>query len=71
LFLFLTEANMPDVPIPAVPGVERPAANFADLFAAQGRGDELALMDKGRRVLKVEIEGPVEAGIKALTAFLG
>jgi len=71
LFLFLTEADMPEVPIPAVPGVERPAATFADLFAAQGRGDEMALTDKGRRILIVEIGGPVEAGIKALTALLG
>ena len=71
LFLMLTEADMPDVPIPAVPGVERPAATFADLFAAQGRGDGMALADKGRRVLRVEIEGPVEAGLKELTSLLG
>ncbi len=71
LFLFLTEADMPEVPIPAVPGVERPAASFADLFAAQGRGDGMALAEKGRRVLRIELEGPVEAGIKTLTALLG
>jgi hypothetical protein len=71
LFLFLTEADMAEVPIPAVPGVGRPAATFAGLFAAQARGDGLALMEKGRRILRVEIAGPVEAGIKALTALLG
>ena len=71
LFLFLTEADMPEVPIPAVPGISRPAAAFADLFAAQGRGDGMALMEKGRRVLRVEIDGPVEAGLKTLTALLG
>ena len=71
LFLFLTEADMLDVPIPAVPGVERPAASFADLFSAQGRGDEMALTEKGRRVLRIEIEDPIEAGIKTLTALLG
>jgi glucose-6-phosphate isomerase/transaldolase/glucose-6-phosphate isomerase len=71
LFLFLTEADMPEVPIPAVPGISRPAATFADLFAAQARGDGMALMEKGRRVLRVEIEGPVEAGIQTLTALLG
>jgi len=71
LFLFLTEADMAEVPIPAVPGVGRPAATFAGLFTAQARGDGMALMEKGRRVLRVEIEGPVEAGVKALTAVLG
>ncbi|MCX6569303.1 MAG: hypothetical protein NT147_09700 [Candidatus Aminicenantes bacterium] len=71
LFLMLAEADMPDVPIPAVPGISRPAATFADLFSAQGRGDGMALAEKGRRVLRIDIEGPVEAGIKTLTALLG
>ena len=71
LFLMLTEAGMPDVPIPAVPGIERPAAAFADLFAAQAWGDWAALTEKGRRVLRVEIEGPIEAGIRTLTSLLG
>ena len=71
LFLMLTEADMPEVPIPAIPGISRPAATFADLFAAQGRGDGMALADRGRRVLRVEIEGPVEAGLRELTSLLG
>lgn len=71
LFLMLAEADMPEVPIPAVPGISRPAATFADLFAAQGRGDGMALADKGRRILRVEIEGPVEAGLRELTSLLG
>jgi glucose-6-phosphate isomerase/transaldolase/glucose-6-phosphate isomerase len=71
LFLILSEADMPEVPIPAVPGVERPAATFADLFSAQARGDGMALAEKGRRVLRVEIRGPVEAGIRTMTALLG
>ena len=71
LFLMLAEADMPEVPIPAVPGIERPAAAFADLFAAQGWGDVMALADKGRRVLRVEIESPIEAGIRKLSSLLG
>lgn len=71
LFLMLTEADMPDVPIPAVPGIERPAATFADLFAAQARGDGMALAEKGRRVLRVELSSPVEAGVRTLTSLLG
>jgi glucose-6-phosphate isomerase/transaldolase/glucose-6-phosphate isomerase len=71
LFLMLAEADMPEVPIPAVPGIERPAAAFADLFAAQGWGDVMALADNGRRVLRVEIESPIEAGIRKLSSLLG
>jgi len=71
LFLMLAEADMPEVPIPAVPGIERLAAAFADLFAAQGWGDVMALADKGRRVLRVEIESPIEAGIRKLSSLLG
>lgn len=71
LFLMLTAAGLPDVPIPAVPGVVRPAPDFGALFAAQAGGDALALADKGRRVLEVEIAGPVEPGLAALSSFLG
>jgi glucose-6-phosphate isomerase len=71
LFLMLAETDMPDIPIPDVAGVSRPAATFADLFSAQGRGDGMALAEKGRRVLRIDIEGPVEAGIKTLIALLG
>ncbi len=70
LFLQLAAVDRPDVPIPAIPGIDRPAATFADLFAAQGRGDWLALTDKGRRVLRVELEGAAEAGIAKLTSLL-
>ena len=71
LFLMLTVGDMPEVPIPAVLGIERPAAAFGDLFAAQGWGDGMALLDKGRRVLRVEVESPVEEGIRKLSSLLG
>jgi len=71
LFLQLAAVDRPDILIPAVPGIERPAASFADLFAAQGRGDWLALADKGRRVLRIEIEAGVEPGLEKLMSLLG
>lgn len=71
LFLQLAAVDRANVPIPAVAGVMRPAATFAGLFAAQGRGDWLALMDKGRRILRIELEGAVESGLRRLASLLG
>ena len=70
IFLQLASASFPDVPIPEIEGVKRPAKSFGELFSAQSRGDERALRDKGRRVLRIEIDGPVEAGISALVTLL-
>ena len=70
IFLQLASASLPDVLIPEVEGVKRPAASFGELFDAQSRGDRRALGDKGRRVLRIEIDGPAAAGISALVALL-
>lgn len=70
-FLQLAPASWPDVLIPEVAGVKRPATSFGELFSAQSRGDRQALRDKGRRVLRIEIDGPVEAGISEIVRLLG
>ena len=70
LFLMLTGADLPEVPIPETPGMVRPAATFADLFRAQASGDRLALEEKGRRVMAVELSGPIEPAVGGLTALL-
>jgi hypothetical protein len=40
------------------------------LFRAQAAGDALALAEKGRRVLAVELASPVETGLASLSSFL-
>lgn len=70
LFLMITAAGLPLVPIPSVPGIVRPAADFGALFAAQAGGDALALAAKGRRLLVLEISGPVEPALADLSSFL-
>ncbi len=70
LFLQLVAASLPDVPIPEVEGIKRPAASFGELFGAQGLGDWKALQDRGRRVLRIEIDGPVEDGLAASVRLL-
>jgi glucose-6-phosphate isomerase len=71
LFLMLVPAALPELAIPAVPGVPRPAEDFAALFRAQARGDALALREKGRRVLTVELADPLEAALGKLASLLG
>lgn len=70
-FLLLAASGLPEVAIPELPGAARPARDFAGLFRAQARGDELALEGKGRRVLSLDLSEPVEDGLAALIAALG
>jgi glucose-6-phosphate isomerase len=71
LFLMLVASGLPEVVIPEVAGIVRPAPDFASLFLAQAKGDAMALAEKGRRVLTVEVGCPVETGITALGSLLG
>jgi glucose-6-phosphate isomerase len=70
LFLMLVAAGLPELAIPEVPGVARPAPEFGSLFRAQARGDALALAEKGRRVLTFELSSPVQTGLASLSSFL-
>ena len=70
LFLMLEAADLPGLVIPELPGIKRPATDFGVLFRAQARGDALALTEKGRRVLTLELANPVEKGIARLSSFL-
>jgi glucose-6-phosphate isomerase len=70
LFLVLVPAGLAGLPIPAVPGIPRPAEDFAALFRAQARGDAMALAEKGRRVLTFELAAPLEASLGRLASLL-
>ncbi|MGB8957543.1 MAG: hypothetical protein WCC00_00890 [Candidatus Aminicenantales bacterium] len=70
LFVMLVAADLPDLAIPEVPGVVRPAPDFGVLFKAQARGDALALAERGRRVLTFELSSPVRTGLASLSSFL-
>jgi len=70
LFLMLVAAGLPELGIPEVAGVKRPAPDFGALFRAQARGDALALTEKGRRVLTLELGSPVAQGLATLSSFL-
>ena len=71
LFLMLVGAGLPELAIPEVPGIPRPAPEFGRLFRAQAMGDALALAGKGRRILTFELSSPVRTGLASLSSFLG
>ncbi len=64
LYLLLTSDAAVDVPIPDSPG------GFAVLQRAQALGDERALLERGRRVLRVNLGWYVDEGLEAVVAAL-
>ncbi len=70
LFLLLVPAALKEAGIPEVAGIDRPAESFEALFRAQAQGDEMALREKGRRVLTIELESPLEASLGRLASLL-
>jgi transaldolase/glucose-6-phosphate isomerase len=64
LYLLLTADAAVDLPIPDSPG------GFAVLQRAQALGDERALLERGRRVLRVNLGWYVDEGLEALVEAL-
>jgi hypothetical protein len=62
------------LPVVLIPEVEGDKALRRLLSAScstpKGGGTERALQDKGRRVLRIEIEGPVDDGLAAIIRLL-
>lgn len=70
LFLQLTADPVEDLPIPDQPGAEASSLTFGVLEAAQALGDRQALLDLGRRVLRIHLGTAVESGLKQLRCAL-
>jgi glucose-6-phosphate isomerase len=60
VFLQLTADPDQDVPIPGEP------YSFGTLIAAQAQGDFQALVENGRRLLRIHLSGSLESGLKRL-----
>jgi transaldolase / glucose-6-phosphate isomerase len=65
LFLQITQEHSESLPIPGVP------YDFARLNEAQYLGDFQALVDHGRRVMRVHLSGNPVAGLAALSRDIG
>jgi transaldolase/glucose-6-phosphate isomerase len=64
-FIQITADDMEDVPIPDAPGMAASSMTFGILKAAQAMGDRQALLNRGRRVLRLHL-GPDIVGRLAL-----
>jgi hypothetical protein len=70
LFLQLVAAADVDTPIPDRPGEPDSTMGFGVLIAAQALGDRQALLQAGRRVLRVDLGTDPETGLARLLAAL-
>jgi len=70
LFLQLTCDHADSVPIPDGPNTDASSLDFATLIAAQALGDRQALLDVGRRVLRLHLGADPLAHLAAVTAAL-
>ena len=71
LFIQFTADDPTDVPIPDEAGVAASSMTFGILKEAQVLGDERALRDAGRRVIRFGLGADVEGGLRRLVDALG
>ena len=70
LFLQITSAAAADLPIPDAAGSPQAALTFGTLKLAQALGDREALLENGRRVLRLHVGTDVEGSLRALLGAL-
>jgi transaldolase/glucose-6-phosphate isomerase len=70
LFIQFTADDPRDAPIPDEPGRPDSSITFGVLKAAQALGDQRALLDAGRRVIRFHLETDVAGGLRRLSETL-
>jgi len=70
LFIQITSTAAADLPIPDSAGSPQAALTFGTLKLAQALGDREALLENGRRVLRLHVGTDVEGGLRALLGAL-
>ena len=70
LFIQFTADIQEDLPIPDAPGSDRSSITYGVLITAQALGDRQALLDNGRRVLRLHFHGSPAETIQKLAGLL-
>ena len=70
LFVQITADDATDIPVPDKAGSPDSSLTFGVLKTAQAHGDQQALLDAGRRVIRFHLGGDVVKGLKALKEAL-
>lgn len=66
LFIQITGENKKDLAIPDAPGEPRSSLTFGQVKAAQAEADRQALLDKGRRIIRIHWKKDAAAGLTNL-----
>ena len=66
LFIQFTSSSQNDLAIPDNPGEDKSSITFGILKSAQALGDRQALIDKGRKVLRFDLNYNIAAGLKKI-----
>lgn len=66
LFIQLTAENTKDLPIPDELGQEGSTLTFGQVKAAQAEADRQALLDKGRKIIRIHWRGDAASGLTNL-----
>ena len=69
-FMQLTAGCADDLPIPDRAGAEESSLSFGVLIEAQALGDRQALLDAGRRVLRVDLGSDPAAGLDTIVSAI-
>lgn len=70
LFIQLTADPVEDIAIPDKAGSEPSTITFGTLLAAQALGDRQALLDEGRRIIRLHLGKDVDASLRTLVEEL-
>ncbi len=70
LFIQFTCDDLQDIPIPDQPGSPKSSVSFGVLKMAEALGDQKALFDKGRGVIRIHLGKDVGRGLNYLEAAL-
>ena len=70
IFIQFTSDNEQDVDIPDEAGEDASGMSFGTLITAQSLGDRQALLDEGRKVLRIDLGSDVTGNLAKLTAAL-
>jgi glucose-6-phosphate isomerase len=70
LFIQLTSENKSDLDIPDTLGKPGSSLTFGELKAAQGEADRQALLDKGRKIIRIHWKKDAAGGLKTLAKNL-
>ncbi len=71
LFVQITARSPRDASIPDEAGKPESSLTFGVLEEAQSLGDRQALLEKGRRVIRLDLDSDVAGGLERISAMLG